>query len=326
MLGWLVLSSTLYAQPGGRSSFDFLNVPSHARLNGLGGVNVSLHDRDVNFFASNPALTSDSLDRFASAGYQAYVAKIGHAFAAYQHPFSKIGSLTFGVQHINYGSIQGYDLNGTETSEFNSSETAISVSKSHTIGNFRMGATIKGAFSNLAGFRATAVLADIGGLFVHPKQALSAGLVFKNIGVVVGDYGSANSRVPFDVQLGLTFKPAHMPVRFSFTGYMLSKDVSYFNSAVGGERPGTVKKILEHVNFGSEILIHKNVNLLMGYNYLIHETLKLTTGGGSAGLSFGFSAAIRSFEFVASRSAYVAGAGSYSFTVISNMNKILKRR
>ena len=326
MLGWFLLSSSVYAQPGGQNSFDFLNVPNHARLNALGGVNVSLRDRDVNFFTSNPALNSDSLDGFASASYQAYVARIGHASVAYQHPFSKLGSLTFGVQHINYGSIQGYDPNGIETSEFNSSETSLFVSKSHTVGNFRMGATIKGAFSNLAGFRATAILADVGGLFVHPKQAFSAGLVFKNIGAVIADYGSDNTRVPFDVQLGLTFKPAHMPVRFSFTGYKLSKDVSYFNSDRGGERPGAVKKVLQHLNFGSEILIHRNVNILVGYNYLIHETLKLTTGGGSAGFSFGFSATIKSFEFVASRSAYVAGAGSYSFTVSSNMNKILTRR
>jgi hypothetical protein len=326
ILTWLLLSVNLFAQPSTNRSFDFLNIPNHARLAALGGLNVSLADRDVNFFSSNPALSSDSLDNFGSASYQAYVAKIGHASASYQHPFSKIGSITFGVQHIGYGSIQGYDLNGIETGEFNSSETALYVSKSHEIGNFRMGVTLKGAFSNLAGFRANAVVADIGGLFVHPKQALTVGLVIKNLGVVLSDYSSSTTTLPFDVQVGGTFKPEHMPLRFSITGYNLTRNVSYFNASTDAEKPGIVKRIFHHVNFGSEILIHRNVNILIGYNYLVHETLKLETGGGGAGLSFGFSAAIKAFEFTASRNGYVAGTGGYSFTLTSDINRILKRR
>jgi hypothetical protein len=321
----LFISVSLYAQPSANSSFDFLNIPNHARLAGLGGINVSLADRDVNFFMSNPALTSDSLDRFASASYQAYVARIGHASVVYQHPFSRLGSISFGIQHVDYGAIQGYDINGMETGEFSSGETALYISKSHQIGNFRMGATLKGAFSNLAGFRATALVADIGGLFVHPKQHLTVGLVIKNLGTVIADYRAANSTVPFDVQVGATFKPEHMPVRFSLTGYNLTRNVSYFNSNTNEERPGVIKKILHHVNFGSEILVHRSVNILFGYNYLIHETLKLSTAGGGAGLSFGFSASIKAFEFTASRNGYVAGTGGYSFTVTSNINKILKR-
>lgn len=323
----LLFSVDVFAQPGGRNSFEFVNVQNHARLAGLGAVNVSLADRDINFFTSNPALNSDSLDRIASATYQAYVAKIGHAFISYQHPFSKLGSIRFGVQHINYGTIRGYDQNGIETGEFNSSETALYISKSHQIGNFRMGATIKGAFSDLAGYRATAVMTDIGGVFVHPKRNLTVGLAIKNLGAVLSDYSSAtNSTVPFDVQLGVTIKPEHMPIRFSLTGHQLTRNISYFDRDTDAEEPGTLRKILEHVNFGAEILIHKNVNILFGYNYLIHQSLKLSEGGGGAGLSFGFSAAVKSFEFAASRNAYMTGNAGYSFTLSTNMNKILKRR
>jgi len=322
----LIISFSAVAQPGGKSSFEFVNVPGNARLAGMGGVNVSLADRDVNFFSSNPALSSDSLDHFAAASYQAYVAKIGHAFISYQHPFPKLGSLTFAVQHINYGTIQGYDQSGTETAEFNSGETALYISKSHQIGNFRLGATIKGAFSNLAGYRASAMMMDIGGAFIHPQKNLTVGLVIKNLGAVISDYRSANkSSLPFDVQLGVTVKPEHMPIRFSFTGYQLARDISY-SSGADDEKPGTIKKILEHVNFGGEILIHKNVNILVGYNYLIHETLKLSSGGGGAGLSIGFSAAVKNFEFTFSRNAYMTGNAGYSFTLSTNMNKILKRR
>ena len=80
-------SSTAFAQTGGKKSFEFLNVPNNARLAALGGVNVSLADRDINFFFSNPALVGDTLAGFASASYQFYVADIGQATFSYAHNF-----------------------------------------------------------------------------------------------------------------------------------------------------------------------------------------------------------------------------------------------
>src|SRR5688572_5855330 len=151
------------AQFGGKRSFEFMNVPANARLAALGGVNTSLTDRDVNFFFSNPALVSDSLAGFASAGYQFYVADIGQASFAYAHPFKKIGTVSFGVQHMSYGEITGYDPSGQEIGSFKSGETALVISKSHRVSHFRLGANLKMVFSNIAGFRASAMMIDIGG-------------------------------------------------------------------------------------------------------------------------------------------------------------------
>ena len=93
-----MMTTTAYAQLGGKKSFEFLNVPNNARLAALGGINVSLADRDVNSMFSNPTLTGDSLAGFASASYQFYVADIGQTTAVYAHQFKKIGTLAFGVQ------------------------------------------------------------------------------------------------------------------------------------------------------------------------------------------------------------------------------------
>jgi hypothetical protein len=316
------------AQIGGKKSFEFLNVPNNARLAALGGVNTSLTDRDINFLFSNPALVGDTLKGFASAGYQFYVADVGQATFAYAHDFKKIGTLTFGVQHLNYGTLKGYDATGNEMGDYKSGETALVVGKTHQISNFRIGANLKMAFSNLAGYRANAMMLDIGGVFVHPKQDLRVGLVIKNLGVVFSDYSNtSDAKLPFDVQLGISFKPEHMPLRFSFTGYNLVKsNVTYYNTAAGDEEPGTLDKIFRRINFGAEILIHKNVNVLVGYNYLVHQELKLENAGGAAGLSFGFSARIKSIEFVFSRSAYVVGNAGYNFTLLMDVNRIFKKK
>ncbi|HEY3404210.1 MAG TPA: type IX secretion system protein PorQ [Ohtaekwangia sp.] len=327
LISFILLSGSVLAQLGGRRSYEFLNVPAHARLAALGGVNTSLTDRDINFFFSNPALVSDTLAGFASASYQFYVGDVGQAGFSYAHDFNRIGMLVFGIQHLNYGTIQGYDASGQETGTFKSGETALVIGKSHQIRHFRFGVNFKLAFSNIAAYRSSAVMLDLGGTFIHPEKDFRVGLVIKNLGFVLSDYSeTSDTKLPLDVQAGITFKPEHMPLRFSITAYNLARsDATYYDPASGQDEPGGLNKLLRRFNFGAELLIHRNVNILAGYNYLIHQELKLEQGGGAAGLSFGFSARIKSLEFVFSRSSYVVGNAGYAFTLSTDIDKMLKR-
>ena len=321
-------TSSSIAQNGARRSFEFLHVPNNARLSALGGVNTSLADRDVSFFFSNPSLVGDSLAGLASATYQFYVADVGQATFSYAHNFRNMGTVMFGIQHLSYGKIKSYDASGTELGEFKSGETVLVVGKSHQISHFRFGINFKVAFSNIAGYRASSVMLDMGGLFIHPKQDLRVGLSIKNAGFVLTEYSeTSRSKLPFDVQLGVTFRPEHMPLRFSFTLYNLTSDrETYYNAQGNDPEPGTLDKMLRRVNFATEILVHRNVNLLVGYNYQVHHELKLADAGGAAGLSFGFSARIKSVEFVFSRSSYVVGNAGYAFTLSKNIDNLMKRR
>lgn len=328
LIGMLCMTTTtVFGQVGGKKSFEFLDVPNNARLAALGGVNASLADRDVNFLFSNPTLNSDSLAGFASASYQLYVADVGQTTAVYAHRFKKIGTLTFGVQYLSYGQVTGYDATGVEIGNYKSGESALFIAKSHQISNFRFGATLKMAFSSIAGYRANAVMMDVGGLFVHPRQNFTAGIVIRNAGFVLSDYSeTSTSRVPFDVRIGATLKPEHMPLRFSLTAYNLTEEYEGANSPPDVADAGTLEKIFRHINFGAEVLLHKNFNLMIGYNYLVHEELKLENAGGMAGVSLGFSATIRSFEFIFSRSAYMVGNAGYTFTLSKNLETLLSRR
>jgi hypothetical protein len=117
-----------------------------------------------------------------------------------------------------------------------------------------------------------------------------------------------------------------MPLRFSITGFNLTKtDVKYHDPAVEHDAVPVLQRIFTHFNFGSEILLHKNFNVLVGYNYFNHLALKLDNGGNGAGLSLGFSATVKNYDFVFSRMAYVAGNAAYSFTFSGNINKLFKR-
>jgi hypothetical protein len=326
-LGLLVITFASRAQFGGQTSFDFLNVPTHARVAGLGGVNVSHADKDINFLFNNPALTGDSLAGWISASYLFYVADIGQASFAYSHPFKSVGTVSFGIQHMDYGTIEGYDPSGAATGSFRAGETALVISKSHQISAFRLGVTIKPVFSNLAGLRASALMMDLGGIYKHPTQDFTAGLVFRNLGFVLSDYSqSSQTKLPFDVQTGITFKPRHMPVRFSLTVYNLTRAGDVYDDPDEEGSADTLDKVLSHFNFGTEILIHRNINLLLGYNYLRQKELRLDSGGGGTGLTFGLLANIKSFQLIVSNSRYSTGNSNYTFTLASNLDYLILRK
>jgi hypothetical protein len=287
-------------------------------------VNVALYHHDLYLFYSPPALVTDTLRNRGAVRYQFSAGDIGHSTFSYAHKFKKIGMLAMGIQHLGYGSIMGYDASGMETGEFKSGETALFISKCHQTNNFRLGLNFKAAFSNIAGYRASALLMDLGGTFIHPKQNFTIGLVMKNLGLLLSDYSETSSTaLPFDIQLGATFKPEHMPLRISLTGYNLAKSSVTYSD---GEKKGTFDKVLRRINFAAEVLFHKNVELMVGYNYRIHQELKLSSGGGGAGVSFGFLVKIKVIEFSFSRSGFVAGSAGYAFTVSANAQKFLTRR
>lgn len=310
------------AQELRRTAFSFLNVNPSARVTALGGVNVSLTDRDPAQFFSSPALFSDTLAGFASANYQFYVGDIGHASFSYLPSFKRTGAFAVGVDHFSYGSIDSFDPTGNPLGSVNVSETAIVISKNHQVRYFRLGVSAKAAFSTIAGFRSSAVMFDVGGVFIHPDRDFRVGLVLKNAGFIMSDYtGGSDSRLPIDLQAGATFKPEHMPFRFSLTAYRLIQSEAVEYTSDGKTDPATLQKVLRHFNFGAELLLSRNVNILFGYNYGIHQELKLADGGGSAGITYGFSARIKTVEFAFGRSTYVAGSAGYSFSLASNVNR-----
>jgi hypothetical protein len=228
---------------------------------------------------------------------------------------------------MNYGEITGYDASGLELGSFKSGETAIVISKSHQVANFRIGANLKTVFSNIAGFHSSAMMFDLGGTFIHPTQNLTVGLAFKNLGFVLSEYSeSSDTKVPFDVQVGATFKPEHMPLRFSLTAYnLVSSGDNYDDPNYEIDDLNSLDKIMNHVIIGTEILFHRNVNVLLAYNFLKGQELNTENSGGK-GLSIGAALNIKAFELVVSRSSYSVGNGAYSFTLNANLQSMIFKK
>lgn len=321
-----------YGQIGGQRSFEFLNVPTNARTAGLGNVNISVKDQDVNLAIQNPALANSEMHNHVSANYILYLADLKYSSLTYAREFDRLGIWTAGLQYMNYGTFDGYDAAGSSTGTFKAGEFALTVGHSHQVGPFALGVNLKFASSSIAGYSANALMVDLGGVFEHPKKDFNVALVFKNLGLVLGDYTSqSNSTLPFDIQIGTSFKPEHMPIRFSVTAYNLYQgDIAYFDPSGDGEpgkeEPGTVDKIFRHFALGAEILVSKNFNLRTGYNHLIRRELRLQQTSGGAGLTFGFVFRVKSFEMAFSRGLYNVAGGANYFTLASNLNSFFKNK
>ena len=319
------------AQVGGNSGFYFMEIPTTAKVSALAGVNITSQDKDVNMFLSNPALLNSEVSKYASVNYLDYLGDIKYSSIAYAQEFEKTGVWAVGLQYLDYGTIEGFDEGGNEAADFNARDYAVTVSHSRTLGVFTMGANLKFGQSYLGPYTATLILADIGGIFKHPTSDFVAGLVFKNVGVVLNDYlEEGNTQLPFDIQVGASFKPVHMPFRFSITAYNLTEDnIAYYDASRGNvadEEPGLADKIFRHLAIGTEVLLSKNFNLRAGYNHLVRKELRLEETSGGAGFSAGFMFRIKAFEVAYSRRFYHVAGGSNNFTLASNLGMLIKKK
>ncbi|MDH5609549.1 MAG: type IX secretion system protein PorQ [Cyclobacteriaceae bacterium] len=305
---------------GAQGSFFYLDLPSSARINALGGYGVSQENQDLSLLFHNPALI-DSVDKGTfSTWFNPFFADIRRMAGAYKATLPVVGAMSFGVVFMDYGTMTGADPAGQVTSEFHSREYLLQLAKSHASGPFTMGAGIKLAGSYLAGYGSTALLADVGGVYHVPEKDMTVGLVLKNFGVVISRYQTTLGRqVPLDVQIGTTFKPQFMPFRYSFTVFDVGRPLQPFY--IGAESaPSLFTKVMRYVNVGGELILGEHLELQIGYNQRRRQELSLAGGAFGAGLSFGFLLKLKQLSINFSRSVYHAAGGTSFISLQGNFN------
>jgi len=329
--------SAFTQQIGGQQLFSFLKLPTTARINSLGGINVSLREgNDVNMMVGNPALLNKDHSGIASVNYIPLFGAIKQSMLSYAHDFKKTGIIGANLQYINYGTLDETDINGNIIGSFHVSEYAFSIVHSRTVNYFTLGAGVKLAGSNIANYSAYGLLFDVGGLFKHPEKDFTVGVSIKNFGFILKNYTvGSNTTLPFDVQIGTSFKPKRMPLRFSFTAQKLTAfDIAYNDPTQNFQLDANGKpiqknisfadKFFRHFVFGAEIILSKNFQLRAGYNYLIRRELKLENTSGGAGFSFGAMIKVKTWEVAYSRQWYHVAGGTNCLTIIADLKTLSK--
>ena len=335
---WLAFSSVQAQFLGGRNSFAFLRQPANAPLAALGGVNISQSDFDVNRWLSNPALLHADMDKHASLSYVPFYAQTKHLSAVYADEY-KPGRFGGGLQYVDYGTFDETDAAGNALGTFRVSEYAATVAHARTRGAYTMGVAVKLIGSNIANYSSYAAALDVGGLWKHPEHDWTIGLVVRNAGLVLKKYESASGQggLPLDVQLGTTFKPKFMPLRFSVTAHHLHQpDIAYDDPLLSAgvdangnpvaRRVSVADKVARHFTVGTELVLAKAFHIRLGYNHLTRQEMRLQNGAFGAGFSFGFLLKTKRLQVSYARFYQQAAGGVNYLTLTGNLGTLIRRK
>lgn len=342
ILCFFITNSFVFAQNlGGGETFSFLRMPQNAKTAALGGINISSSPKDAGMFMQNPALMHEENKGNLGLNYTKYYAGISYLTANYAHSHKKYGEFATGIQYLNYGTIQSYDAAGNYLGEFPAQDYAISVAYSKKIRVFRLGLSMKYVGSAVASYSSQGLLFDIGGVFIHPKQDFHVGMVIKNVGFAFSNYTDASKfNMPFDVQIGTSFKPKKMPFRFSITMHHLyPTDIVYNdpNSPTKNKFDAENNPINAGISFfdkfsrrfvvATEILFHNNFHARIGYNFMQRRELGIQDQSqGTTGLSFGAMLRIKGFELNYAYNALHIAGGLSTIGVTLDTKKIFSKK
>ena len=338
----MLVPSQLFGQFGGTSTFSFLELTNSARLAALGGKNISIPDKDLNFVYDNPSLLDTSMSEHLVLNYVNYFAGINYGYVSYARNFKKTGMFASGLNYINYGSFIKADETGKITGEFSAFELALNLfwSKLLIDSTLSIGVNLKPIYSQLETYNSFGLAVDVG-LTYYVKKGISAALVVRNLGSQIKPYTPGNyEKIPLNIQLGLTQKLEHAPFRFSILYQYLNKwdlrydkngNPSYSSSNQSNnlvdEKPITViDNLFRHFIFSTEFLPAKGFNILLGYNHQRRKEMMVPTRPFLVGFSWGFYIKISKIKISYSQAFYHLAGASNHFSLNINMADFYKKK
>ena len=319
---------------GGKAAFSFLNIGANAHLSALGNSNVSVIDRDPYLVNGNPAMLNKKMDKVVSFSYMPYRGNIVYTSVAAAYNFKKIGPVSVSFTQLNYGKITETLEDATVVGEFNSQDFALAIGKSQTIGVITVGADVKLVGSKIGTYKSNAWAVDAGALFKHPEHDFTFGMAIKNMGKVYKRYtATSKDSLPFDVQLGTSYRFKHAPLRISLTGHHMSKwDIVYNdpNQTTKVDEKGqpiikkvnNLERVLRHAIVALEIMPVKFIDIRFSYNYLMSREMSLTDGISAAGISVGGAIRWQFLEAAYTHSIVQSAGGMNTFTLNMKLGEI----
>jgi hypothetical protein len=338
----LVLGSNpVFAQvSGGQYAFEFLRLPNSPHVTALGGISVANPDADIALALQNPAMMRPGLHNELQLSYNKYYAGISIMNLQYGWHAPAINtSLFFGVQFMNYGDINKTSVLGQDEGVLHTQDYAITLGASRKYReHWRYGAGIKLAHSYYGAANGSAAMADVGINYYDTSSLFDFGVVAKNMGVMLTRYtaGNPTEPIPFDLQLGISKRFKHLPLRlFTTIHHLYEWDIRYNNpeditgtgvlgsaDTITDNKKYIVDKIFRHFIFGAELTLGQRVILTGSYNFLHRKELALETQPGITGFAFGLGINLNKFQVHYGRSYYHVAGAYNEISITMALNKI----
>lgn len=303
--------------------FGFLELPVSSRINALGGENVSVVERDVSLVFHNPAFLGPEMDMDLHLGYVGYLGDMNSGSVAFAKELGENSAWGVGVNYFNYGKIEETTIDNELLGDVSAKDICLNAFFSRNLSErWRGGVTAKGIYSAFADYSSVALAVDLGLSYYNSDRGFSFGLAAKNIGRQIQAYEEIREDLPWDIQLGVTQKLTHAPIRFSVTALRLTQwkfeplregvqdDDSFFKTA------------FKHLNFGAEFLLSDNFWLGVGYNPKVSSDMNLENGNKLGGFSGGGGIRVKAFDIGFSVSRYHPSATSFQLNVAMSLSEV----
>ncbi|MDA3781034.1 MAG: type IX secretion system protein PorQ [Bacteroidales bacterium] len=331
----------IFAQIGGTSTYNFLELSTSARVAALGGTVNAINDNDLSLSYNNPALLNSAMDNNMVINYVNYFTDINYGYISYAREISNKGMFAGGLQYINYGKFIAANEKGVVTGNFHASEYAFNLIYSRPILDsvLFLGINTKPILSTLESYTSFGLAADFGLLYVNTSKDFTAAFVVKNLGIQFKTYASTRESLPFNIQLGISKKLSHAPFRFSVVlDHLETPDLTYENPnneaseldpLIGDDtKQSNIDKysdmFMRHLILGIEFIPVDNLFIRAGYNYRRRKELLIESKTSTVGFSFGFGIKISDFYLNYGRSTYHLAGATDNFSISTNLSRFYK--
>lgn len=237
------------------SAYSFLDIPTSTLRYGLGGINISAIEDDINSIDQNPGLLGPEIGMQLGINYMRYVGESDFAGIKFGKSAGRHAAWAAGVQYFGYGEIKGADINGILTHDFSPKDMVISGTYSHDISErWRGGASLKFIYSNYDAYTAMAIATDIGVNYFCAETDFSFSTVVTNLGGQIKRFHERYNRLPIDVRIGASKRFGSLPIIWSLTAWNLT------------EWDNKDSKPFYHLVIGADLIPSDKFHLGMGYN------------------------------------------------------------
>ncbi|MBO4724802.1 MAG: type IX secretion system protein PorQ [Bacteroidaceae bacterium] len=282
----LLAAQTLQAQSL-ESSFEFMRLPVSAHNSSLGGHVVSAYDPSPVLFITNPALLSANESRLLGLNAMTWFSGTTVAGAQFINSFDERSHYAFNARYVSYGKMKETTADGTVTGTFTSKDIAVGATWSYLLAdNLSGGVTGNFITSRYGSMTSVAIGVDLG-LLWYNDNGLSIGLAATNLGGQIKAFENQFQKLPFDLCAGITWQPAHAPLRFTLSCDNLTrwkKTDFYFAE---GEKSGSGEILKRHISLGADINLTERFYVAMGCNLRTRAEMAGKGSKGFTGMSIG---------------------------------------
>jgi len=196
-----LLGKTTIASDNGIAAADFLNIGVGARAAALGGAYTSISN-DATAAYWNPAGLTYLKSAQVAFSHFSWYQDISYEYLAVAYPVNDRWTLGTALSYLNYGSIDGYDINDEYTGEISSTyDLAAGISAAYRVNeDLSVGLTAKYVVISVAGLSGSALAADIGAKY--EMDIVSFGLAVVNLGQNL-DFEGTKEDLPAAVRTGV---------------------------------------------------------------------------------------------------------------------------